>query len=173
MPRNQLFLAPLVVLLLALGSLSSPAYATGADFNDDGFFDSADIDALVAAIVSSSTDLLYDLTSDGLVNKNDLAEWLFLGGTENLGVAYSEADANLDGTVGALDFEAWNVNRFMAPNSWSGGDFNADGIADGYDFLIWNNSKNESAGGNISSVPEPSACLLMLTSLLLLLRRRH
>ncbi|MEM8681426.1 MAG: multicopper oxidase domain-containing protein, partial [Planctomycetota bacterium] len=46
------------------------------DFNDDGIFDCTDINALTSGIAAGTTDLLFDLTGDGVVDLADRDEWL-------------------------------------------------------------------------------------------------
>ncbi|MEM8680076.1 MAG: hypothetical protein AAGF97_12045, partial [Planctomycetota bacterium] len=52
------------------------------DFDNDGDLDGADIDSLVSNLAAMTGDLAFDLTGDGALNEDDLAEWLVLGGAE-------------------------------------------------------------------------------------------
>jgi subtilisin family serine protease len=117
------------------------------DFNDDGDYDCDDIDMLVAAIANGSSDLAFDLSSDGALSTVDIDLWLAEAGAINLpsGNAYQYGDANLDGTVNGNDFLVWNQFKFQQTGTWCQGDFNADGETDGNDFLIWNANKFTSA----------------------------
>ncbi len=119
------------------------------DFDLNGIYDVADIDALVLAIASGSGGLDFDLNRDSLVNNADLDMWLQLAGAANLGFGrvYLRGDANLDGVVDGGDFIAWNSHKFTATAAWSAGDFNADGFVDGADFILWNTHKFMSADG--------------------------
>lgn len=140
------------------------------DFNNDAFYNCADVDALVADIAAGTNTLSFDLTDDGLVNGDDLSAWLLEAGRTNLpsGNAYQPADANLDGGVDGQDFIAWNQYKFTATAAFCSGDFNANGFVDGNDFIIWNDHKFTT-----SAVPEPSsACLLALSTLALLVVRQ-
>ena len=118
-----------------------------ADFNDDGLYDVADIDLLVAAIAAGSDPIDFDLTGDGLVDLADRDAWLAAAGAINLpsGNPYLLGDANLDGSVDGSDFGVWNAHKFNSPAAWSHGDFNADGIVDGLDFIEWNMNKFQSS----------------------------
>jgi hypothetical protein len=137
------------------------------DFNGDGAWDCADIDALTAAIASMSTDLSFDMNGDGVITLADITDessgWLAVGGANNSGAtggnAFLLGDANLDGFVDGQDFIEWNNNKFTSAEQWCRGDFNADGFIDGQDFIEWNNTKFTSSAG-APAVPEPSAWLL-------------
>lgn len=117
------------------------------DFNDDGFYDLLDIDALIGEIAAATHNPAYDLTGDGIVDLADRDAWLAEAGSVNLptGNAYLLGDANLDGVVDGQDFIAWNAHKFQATARWRDGDFNADGVVDGQDFIIWNAHKFQSA----------------------------
>ena len=133
------------------------------DFNADGIFDCADVDALVGSIVIGDNNEQFDLTGEGVVNGGDLDVWLQLAGAANLasGNAYLEGDANLDGTVDGGDFVIWNANKFTSSSAWCDGDFNHDGSVDGGDFVLWNANKFQTADG-VSAVPEPASWLFSL-----------
>ena len=96
-------------------SVNINATVTG-DFDGNGLFECADIDALVAEIAGGSNAAAYDLTGDGLVNLADRDAWLAEAGAAQLlsGGAYLVADANLDGVVDGVDFIVWNDNKFTA-----------------------------------------------------------
>ena len=117
------------------------------DFNNDGAWDCDDIDLLVAEIAAEGTNLLFDLTGDGVVSIEDIRDpdfgWLRRAGEQNLGAgrSYLIGDANLDGVVDGFDFISWNANKFTNGAGWCGGDFNADGAVDGQDFILWNQNK--------------------------------
>ena len=136
------------------------------DFDGNGACDLADIDSLVAAVASGSSDLTFDLNGDGMVTRADINDatsgWLTQAGAENVGVTggnpYLEGDANLDGSVDVPDFNQWNGNKFTSAAAWSQGDFTADGSIDVGDFNVWNNNKFTSSAA--AAVPEPSACVL-------------
>ena len=143
-----------------------PSREIDGDFNNDGNYDCADVDGLVAVIAAGSNDLRFDLTRDGRVDGSDLTAWLSEAGANNLssGGSYLLGDANLDGDVDGSDFGVWNTNKFSSVAAWCQGDFNADGQIDGSDFGIWNGNKFQSADGNL--VPEPTAaCLLFMVCL--------
>ena len=128
-------------------TFTRPAFVNACDLDGDGDCDDGDADDLVAAIVAGSTEPLFDLTGDGLVNQQDLDQWLVSAGEWNLGPgrAYLRADGNLDGVVDASDFILWNAHKFSSGGLWTGGDWNADGFTDGGDFVLWNAHKFQSS----------------------------
>ncbi|MEM7313741.1 MAG: hypothetical protein AAF497_11380, partial [Planctomycetota bacterium] len=129
------------------------------DFDMDGDYDCADIDGLVAAISAGTNDTSFDLTGDGQVDGGDLDAWLVEAGTNNIGAAFLDGDANLDGVVDVGDFNIWNSNKFTTTSAWCSGDFNADGVVDVGDFNIWNTNKFTSSS-DAAAVPEPGSLLL-------------
>ncbi|MEM8678837.1 MAG: chondroitinase-B domain-containing protein [Planctomycetota bacterium] len=153
-----------------LDALFSPA--PDADFNNDGFMDCLDVDALVAEIAAGGNTLDFDLTGDGVIDQEDLTQWLADAGAANLNSqnSYLLGDANLDGTVDGQDFIAWNNHKFQSQAAWCAGDFNADGVVDGLDFVTWNSNKFQSADHAV--VPEPTAAVWMLGWVCLCLRGR-
>ena len=135
--------------------------ALPGDFDDNGDYDCPDVDALVDAIASGSTDLQYDLSGNSLVGTEDLTEWLAIAGAaENTsGNPYLAGDADLNGTVDFLDFNVWAANRFSSSAAWCLGDFDASGVIDFLDFNIWAANRFQSSR---PAVPEPSAAWLLL-----------
>jgi hypothetical protein len=81
-----------------------------------------------------------------------------------------EGDFNGDGLVDGADLEQWKGDFGPADD---GSDADGDGDSDGADFLAWQrNLGMTSATLASTSVPEPSACLLTLVGLPLLIRSR-
>jgi glucosylceramidase len=142
-----------------------------ADFNDDGQLDIEDIDRLMIEVSGGSNGALFDLTQDGLVDLDDVSQWLADAGASNLpsGNAFLFADSNLDGVVDGLDFIAWNASKFTIGRRWSQGEFNGDGVIDGQDFIVWNGNKFTSSD-EVSILPEPGTRMLLLIAMVLLQR---
>jgi hypothetical protein len=120
-----------------------PDPSIDGDFNDDGVYDCDDIDALVFALASLTTDRAFDLTGDGIIDDADLDAWLSEAGEANLGpnLTYLPGDANLDGRVDVADFNIWNAHKFSLLTvlpGWCQGNFNADSLVDVRDFNVWN-----------------------------------
>ena len=130
------------------------------DFNDDGNWDCADIDALTAETAAGTNNLAFDLTGDGFVNGADIAAWLVEGGAMNPaqtgGNPFLPGDADLSGAVDGADFIAWNGNKFTASTAWCGGNFDGNGATDGSDFIIWNANKftsSDAVGRRVGNGP--------------------
>ena len=149
------------------------------DFDDNGLYECADVDALVAEIVSvkggNAPNLAFDLDGDNDVTNTDLDAWLAeagdVGGLTTSGDPVLVGDADLNGAVDGADFIAWNGAKFTAVAAWCQGDFNADGFVDGTDFILWNNNKFTSA--DAVSVPEPSSVALLILGLVAIVRRNR
>ena len=141
------------------------SFAQTGDFNQDGAYDCADIDALVAEIVAGTNSLPFDLDGDALVNHRDQGVWLRDAGAMNLpsGGSYLGADANLDGFVDISDFNVWNQHNFNSIPSFCSGDFNADGHIDVGDFMLWNNFKFQSSDSTRPATPAPGSLDEMVT----------
>ena len=132
------------------------------DFDDNGLYNCADVDALTADIAAGNNTLSFDLTDDGAVTTADLDAWLLEAGEENIGPgqAYLLGDADLNGAVDVSDFNIWNGSKFTNVDAWCQADFNADGVADVGDFNIWNGNKFTSS--DTVAVPEPDSFLVLL-----------
>lgn len=71
-------------------------------------------------------------------------------------------DANLDGSVDTLDFNAVAANFGGTNKVWTQGDFNYDGNVDTLDFNIYGSNSGQSgpsapSGGGNALVPEPAS----------------
>ena len=133
------------------------SYVVGisGDFDGNGAYECADIDALVSEIAAGTNNAAFDLTADGAVDLADRDAWLAEAGAAQTasGNPYRLGDANLDGVVDVSDFNVWNGNKFNTGTGWCGGDFNADGVTDVSDFNLWNS--NKFTASDTAAVPEP------------------
>ena len=131
------------------------------DFNDDGVYDCADIDAMMAAIAAGSDEMHFELTGDGIVNLDDRDAWLVEAGMA-LGFdgPIKLGDANLDGAVDVSDFNLFNENKFTSSTDWCKGEFNGDASIDASDFNIWNENKL-TRSDMTQVVPEPGGAMLL------------
>ena len=154
---------------------SNASQGVPVDFNGDGNVDTADVDELVRAIVTGDNQGDFDLNGDGSVNQSDLDQWLSDGASFNgLSDSYLKGDANLDGSVDALDLNALGSNWQGTPDGWSGGDFDADGAAMATDLNLLGNNWLQSVGAAAATapVPEPSGALLGLFGIISLMMLR-
>ena len=136
------------------------------DFDMDGTFALADVDALVAEIAAGTNDAAFDMTNDLLVNTDDLDQWLAVAATQSgFRAPYAAGDANLDGRVDAEDLNALALNWLQAVAAWSGGDFTADGQVNAPDLnalaLGWQTTLPTTAAA-AQTVPEPSSLTMLL-----------
>ncbi|HEY6564473.1 MAG TPA: hypothetical protein VIY86_08255, partial [Pirellulaceae bacterium] len=117
------------------------------DFDNDGDYDCADINALTNAVATGGSVILFDLNGDTTLSLADVDEWRAEAGGVNLGAGrvYRPGDANLDSVVDGSDFGVWNSNKFTLNTNWCSGNFDANSGIDGSDFGIWNNNKFTSA----------------------------
>ncbi|MEX2187248.1 MAG: lamin tail domain-containing protein [Pirellulales bacterium] len=104
----------------------TPGAANGSptlgDVNGDGTINAVDIDAVHAAINAGSTNLIYDLDGNTLVN---VADATFL--IESI-LGTRRGDANLDGSVNRADVATLGRNYgYSGTPAWAKGDFNGDG----------------------------------------------
>ena len=184
-----------------IGFLVAPPLGTDVvipgDLNDDGQFNSSDLDELGRAIRESLAGAKYDLNSDGAINSLDRD---YLVGT--IADTYL-GDANLDGEFNSGDFvfvfQAGQYEDGVANNSvWATGDWNGDTEFDsgdfvtafqagGYevprgavagidsaDFIVAFKTGNYETDPVAAVVPEPSTLVLLsLGGLIALLRRNR
>lgn len=152
-----------LVVLVSPQAMLDPA--RDGDFDDDGSYTCADIDALVSEIVAGTHNPAFDVTLDGWADTRDVDAWLVDAGAAELasGHPFLPGDANLDGVVDGQDFVVWNSNKFTLRAAWCAGDFNADGVVDGQDFVIWNTHKFQTAA---TAVPESAHALVMCVACL-------
>ena len=143
-----------------ISNFSATFGSISGDFDGDGDYACADIDALVAEIVAGTNNPAFDLTGDGAVDVADRDAWLAEAGAAELPSMnpYLPGDATLDGVVDGQDFILWNDNKFLTTAAWCRGDFSADGSTDGQDFILWNDNKFTSS--DTAVVPEPSTLAL-------------
>jgi hypothetical protein len=104
--------------------------------NGDLQVDVLDIDALQAAVLRPGIHRpAFDLTSDGLVNYDDLRRLV----TEILGTSFG--DANVNGRFDSADLvlvmqSAEYEDGIIDNSTWAEGDWNADGDFDSRDLVI-------------------------------------
>ena len=104
---------------------------------------------------------------------NDQADWLAEAATINgFSEPYLAGDANLDGTVNAMDLNSVGVNWQQNFGAWSRGDFNADNSVNATDLNSLGVNWQDSVAIAVP-VPEPAVALMLWPFLAVgLLRRR-
>ncbi len=132
--------------------------------------DIADMDKLYDSLGSISA--MYDLNADGIVDSHDIAPWLQQASSvdnplkRNPGDVYVVGDVNLDGQVDSTDLGRL-LNHFntTAVLDWGSGNLNADAVIDSADLGLLLN--NFSFTSSVAMVPEPTACVWLISMVLL------
>ena len=137
------------------------------DFDSDGDFDAADIDALTTAIRDGVTSARFDLNNDGIVNTADRTGWVVDVKQTWFG------DANLDGEFNSGDFvQVFSAGEYEdavdGNSTWATGDWNGDGDFNSGDFVVAFGDGGFEIGPRnaVSSVPEPSGLGLVLAAMM-------
>ncbi len=139
------------------------------DLNGDGVCDVQDIDQLTDKVLAAATDAAFDLDQSGLVDAADRDIWV----TQLMRTWFG--DANLDGEFTTSDllsvFQAGKYENGQ-PASWSEGDWNGDGRFGTPDLLraFQDGGFEQGPRQGVAAVPEPTATLLWLLALPLLVR---
>lgn len=141
------------------------------DLNGDANCEQSDADLLNSKM--GSDDPYHDFNYDGVVNAQDVNEWLRKAGIQNLGRPFPQGDLTLDGFVDSEDLGIL-LNAFGTIDAdWSSGDLNGDSFVNSRDLgLVLNNFG--AADASPAAVPEPSTGLVLLAGMMttfLLLRR--
>ena len=155
-------------------SLPDPGSAVPliGDFDGDGMLGVTDIEMLSEAIQTASTGTSFDLTNDGLIDSSDLANLVSIHMDTWLG------DANLDGEFNSSDLItalAGGTYEADVDAGWESGDFDGSGRFDSGDliFALADGGYENGPRAAVSSVPEPSSILLIISALVLSAGRRQ
>lgn len=150
----------------------NPGGGLEGDFDNDGDLDADDIDALSVAIREGGG-AGFDITGDGLVDRQDRIRWV-----EELNNTYF-GDSNLDGEFNSTDFVAvFSAGEYEddidGNSTWAEGDWDGSGDFDSSDFVAAFQGRGYEQGPRTpAAVPEPSAIVMGLGLLSLLLIRRR
>jgi hypothetical protein len=87
-------------------------------------------------------------------------------------------DANVDGTVNALDFNTLATHFGQSSQTWDGADFNADGVVNTVDFTAlaqnFGNTYNPNPASSLATlVPEPQAFAVSCFAIFEFVRRNR
>lgn len=142
------------------------------DFDKNRVLDVKDIDLLFVEVRARTHNMAFDLNSDDLVNHADRDIWV-----HELKQTYF-GDTNLDGDFGSADlvqvFLAGEYEDDLPINStWITGDWDGDGDFTTSDIVLAfrDGGYERGRGVAMSPVPEPSTCLLLVTTFLILAAR--
>ena len=129
------------------------------DFNNDNVVDDLDIDLLRNAIISATSDPIFDVDGlDGNIPTESDFDFLI----ENV-IGTVRGDGDLDKTINFDDF-VFVANNFNLTNSnWNEGNFNLDGVTNFEDFVELSNRFGLSCPctSDGAPTPEPSAAVLL------------
>lgn len=139
---------------------------TNADIDGDGLLGVGDIDLLTKKFNAGSSDPVFDINRDGIVDQEDRRMWV-----EDIAGTHF-GDANLDGEVSFSDFLAFAAN-FGKSGGWAEGNFDGVRGVEFLDFLTLDHFFGQSRSPTTTAVPEPSTFLPALLSLCYLGLRRH
>ncbi|MHC4562941.1 MAG: PEP-CTERM sorting domain-containing protein [Planctomycetota bacterium] len=146
------------------------------DFDHDGDVDADDIDFLVDAIVTGSSDSEFDVNGDSFVDEQDLIDHIAtLVERTDGGVGTYRGDFNLDGYVDGTDLAILKAGFGLTGLGYAAGNCNADDFVDGTDLAIFKATFGFSGtpgGLNPPAVPEPATMALLSLGGLGMLRRR-
>jgi hypothetical protein len=142
------------------------------DFNANGVLDAPDIDDLTAQSAGGMNPATHDLNADALVNVGDVNVWV-----KDLFNSWV-GDANLDGEFNSGDLVvvlASGTYEADVDSVWTTGDFNGDGRTNSTDLVAALADGGYELGPRaaVAAVPEPSALLLTLCGLVMILVRRR
>ena len=160
---------------LHFASLAFVTDSTGlrGDFNNDGRIDVDDVNMLGWKVAGGMNEKEFDLTGDGLVDQEDLTEWIKAG---DIGNSYF-GDANVDGEFNSGDlvdvFGAGLYEKDEEAN-WAAGDWTGDHRFDSGDLVVaFGDGGYERGPRGPAAVPEPSSVLLVLIGLLAMIQRHR
>ena len=147
------------------------------DFNGDGRIDVADINLLLTAVRTSSSDTQYDVVPDGVINQDDIVELVTSPAKLNTYIG----DVNLDGVFDTSDLVAiFAVGQYedATPlnSTWETGDWNGDGDFGTGDLLLafqQGGFEQPPRAAVAAAVPEPSAAILLALGSLGIAGRRR
>jgi hypothetical protein len=149
-----------------LDSLSiTPMSDIAGDFSANGILDAADIDELSAQIRAGTTDLLYDLNTDSIVDDLDRQAWVHdlsqtFFGDADLNRTFDSTD--LVQVLASGDYEdGVDLNSGWATGDWDGeGDFTSSDLV----VALADGGYVQRPRAAVNTVPEPCAALLLVAS---------
>jgi MYXO-CTERM domain-containing protein len=142
---------------------------------DGGKWDLPGITSSMASFSSGTTLAVIDNANGASTNQESSVDGVTLDGSAAAAKLTWYGDANLDGVVNSTDegMIAPDGTTITDDDNWAEGDFNYDGVVNADDWGLFLLGLGESHGLNISSVPEPSAALMLVGLGALAVRRRR
>lgn len=134
------------------------------DFMQDFTTDAQD--AVLSGLFADGTPFSFDFSDDDFLSSNASLTLTQISGITG--------DYNSDGTVDAADYTVWR-DAFGKPGYFFPADGNGDGQIDEADYLVWRDNYGQQANTSTfaaSSVPEPSALIMLGLSSLTMLAYR-
>ncbi len=152
-------------------TLQTPLYygQVFGDFSGDQELGVDDIELLIAALRTNSSDLIYDLDADQSVDSKDLGLWVKeLFGTY-LGDVNLDGEFNSSDLVSALSSGQYEDN-VTGNSTWVTGDWDADGDFTSSDLVeaLAGGAYEQGPRAAVSAVPEPSGMAIMTIAILAL-----
>ncbi|HWB52562.1 MAG TPA: PEP-CTERM sorting domain-containing protein, partial [Tepidisphaeraceae bacterium] len=142
---------------------------------DHGAWDGLGVTSSMASIASGTTLAVVD-NANNATPLVGMVDGVTLDGS-SVAVKYTwYGDTNLDGIVDSSDLTTMTNDLGSSGVGWNGGDLNYDGIVNSDDlglFMLGLAEYNAHGQQNISSVPEPSAALMLIGLGALATRRRR
>lgn len=141
--------------------------------NLNGFFDAGDIDLLSEQVRIGSNDSRFDLDSDGIVSESDRDLWIHDLKKTWFGDIDLDGEFNSADLVDILQAGEYEDNR-VGNSDWGTGDWNGDSEFNTSDLVLalQDGGYKQGLRDAIANVPEPSSCLVIISGLLLMARRR-
>ncbi len=131
------------------------------DFNSNGRIDVADVNLLLEAIYEGSTDILFDVDGNLVVDEDDLAFWV-----GDIAITWF-GDADLNGEFNSSDlvqvFQRGEYeDGFLENSRWDGGDWTGDLEFDSADFVqAFQDGGFELGPMSATPIPEPHSATLL------------
>ncbi len=139
------------------------------DFNHNGTLDVGDVDLLTQESAAKLNSNRFDLTGDGLVDQEDIIDWVKNRAHSWMG------DADVDGEFNSADlvavFTAGQYEDGIPLNSvWSTGDWDGNGEFDSSDIVVAFSDGGYEQGPQpaANAVPEPASIVVLLVGLVVI-----
>jgi hypothetical protein len=141
------------------------------DFNNDGQYNTADINLLSGELHIGGSNRVYDLDDDFDVDSDDLAVLI----QDIIGTNFGDADLDLE--VDLSDLSALAANYGQTSRNWAQGDFDLNGNVNLIDLTLlatyYEGGQAQAFEDFQTLVPEPSSIAIIALAGILLRRRNR